>query len=56
MMMATFIRKHFIGAGLQFRGSVPYCHGGKHGSMQAGMVLEKEQRGLHPDRQAAGIE
>jgi hypothetical protein len=34
--------KHLIEAGLQFRGLVYPCHGRKHGSMQADMVLEKE--------------
>jgi hypothetical protein len=41
-------RHHFIRAGLQFRGSVHYHHGGKHGSMQADTVLE-ELRVLHPN-------
>jgi hypothetical protein len=27
--MATLIRKHLIGAGLQFRGLVHYLHGGE---------------------------
>jgi hypothetical protein len=35
----------------RFRGSVHY-HGGKHGSIQAGMVLE-ELRSLHLDPTAA---
>ena len=39
--------KHLIGAGLQFRGSVHYHHGRKHGSIQADMVLEKELRVMH---------
>ena len=34
-------RKHLIVAGLQFRGSVHYHHGRKHGSMLADMVLQK---------------
>ena len=46
--------KHLIGAGLQFRDLVHYHHGGKHGSMQADMVLEKELRVLHIDLQAIG--
>jgi hypothetical protein len=41
--------KHFIGAALQFRGWVHYHHGGKYGSMQADMLLEKELRVLHLD-------
>ena len=32
--------KHLVGTGLQFRGSVRYQHGGKHGSIQADMVPE----------------
>jgi hypothetical protein len=32
---------------------VPYHHGGKHGSIQAVMVLEKELRALHLDSRAA---
>jgi hypothetical protein len=35
-----------------FRGSVHYHHGGKHGSIQAGMVLEKPGV-LHLDPKAA---
>jgi len=42
--------RHFIGAGLQFRGSVHYHHGREHGTMQADMVLE-ELRVLHLDLQ-----
>ena len=34
--------KHLFGAGLQFRGSVHY-HGGKYGSTQADMVLERAE-------------
>ena len=45
-----------IGAGLQFRGLVCYHHGGKHGGMQAGMVLEWYMRVLHLDPQGAGGE
>lgn len=36
-----------------FRGLVRYHHGEEHGGTQAGMVLEKELRGLHLDQQAA---
>ena len=45
--------KHFIGAGLKFRGSAHYQHGRKHSSMQADTVLEKELRVLYVDLQAA---
>jgi hypothetical protein len=47
--------QHLIGAGLQFRGSVHYHHGRKHGSVQADMVLE-ELRVLQLDPQATGRE
>ena len=50
MTMATLIKEnHFIGAGLQSRGSVHYHHGRRHGGMQADMVLEKKLRVLHLD-------
>ena len=38
----------YLGLAYSFRGSVHYHHGGKHGSMQADMVLE-ELRVLGPD-------
>jgi hypothetical protein len=41
--------KHFIGAGLQFRGLIHYHHSGKHGSAQADMVPETQLRVLHLD-------
>jgi hypothetical protein len=40
----SYKEKHLIGAGIQFRGLVHYHHGGKHGSMQADMMLKKELR------------
>jgi hypothetical protein len=44
--MATCIKENLsLGLAHRFRGSVHY-HGGKHGSIQAGMVLE-ELRVLH---------
>ena len=53
----SYKRKHLIGAGLQVRRSlVHHCHGGKPGSVQADMVLEKELRVLHLDGQAPGRE
>jgi hypothetical protein len=52
--MATLIKeKHFIGAGYSFRGLLHYCHGWKHGGMQAGVVLERSLRVLYLDPQAA---
>jgi hypothetical protein len=41
---------------IYFRGLVYYQHSGKHGSMQAVMMLEKQLRVLHPDVQAVGLE
>jgi hypothetical protein len=41
--------KHLIGLSYSFKGLVYYHHGG----MQVDMVLEKEQRALHLDLQAA---
>ena len=48
--------KHLTGAGLQLRGLGHHRHGGKHGGIQADMVLEEELRVLHLDPWAAGIE
>ena len=46
--------KNLIEAGVQFRDLIHYHCGGKHGAMQADVVLEKEMRVLHLDLQAAG--
>ena len=46
----------YLGLADSFRGLVYYHHGRKHGDTQAGMVLEKQLRVLHPDPQAAGRE
>jgi hypothetical protein len=51
MMKATLIKQHSTGAGLEFQCSVCYHHGGKHGSMQADIMLE-EPRALHLDPKA----
>ena len=40
-----------LGLAYRFRGSVHYHHGGKHGSIQADMMLEKELRVVHLDWQ-----
>ena len=54
MSKATLIKaKISLGLAYSFRGSVHYHHGGKHGSMPADTVLEKELRVLHLDRKAA---
>lgn len=42
MTTATFIRKHFTGAGLQLRGLVYYHHGAKRGSTWADMFAREE--------------
>jgi hypothetical protein len=50
MTIATLIKESIsLGLTYSFKGSVLYHHGGKHGSMQADMVLEKELRVLHLD-------
>ena len=43
--------KHLIGAGLQFRVLVHYCHGRKHSCTRADMMLEKEMRIFYLDPQ-----
>ena len=52
-MTKAIVIKEIISLGLAygFRGSVHCHHGGKHGSMQADMVLE-EPRALHLDLKA----
>lgn len=55
MTKVTLIKKHLIGLAYNFRGSVHYQHGRKHGSVLAGMVLEKELRVLHLDQKSARI-
>lgn len=49
----SYKRIHLVRAGLQFTGLVHYHHGGKHGGMQAGMVLERYLRLLHLDLQTS---
>ena len=52
----SYKRKHLTGVGLQFRG-LTHCYSKKkNGGTQADMVLEKELRLLHPDKQTAGKE
>ena len=54
MTKATLIKANiYLGLAYSFRGSVHYHHGGRHGSVQADMVLE-ELRVLHLDLQAPG--
>ena len=52
---SSYKGKHLI-RGYLFRGLVHYHHSWIHGSMQADMVVKKEQRVLHSDSQAAGTE
>lgn len=52
MSMSTLIKKHIIGAGLQFRG-LDHYHDRKHGGMQVDMVLERQLRVLRLDQQTA---
>jgi hypothetical protein len=52
MTSASLIKTNlYLGLAYSFRGSV-HCHGGKHGNVQADMVLE-ELRVLHLDPKAA---
>jgi hypothetical protein len=52
--VATLIKENIsLGLAYSFRGSVHCHHDGKHGSMQADMVLEKALRTLHLNLQAA---
>jgi hypothetical protein len=53
---SSYKEKHLIWAGLQFRALIHYCHGRKHGSTQADMVLEinSQKFFLHLRLQAAG--
>jgi hypothetical protein len=50
--MATLVKEN-IQLGLAYS-LVYYLHGGKHGSIQADMVLEKELRTLYPDQHVVG--
>jgi hypothetical protein len=54
-MAKTTLTKENIQLGLaySFRGSVHHHHGGKHGSVQADIVLEEELRVPHLDLKAA---
>ena len=47
----SYKEKHLTGAGLLFRDFILCHYGGKHGSIQVDMVLEKELRVLHLDLQ-----
>jgi hypothetical protein len=47
MIMASLKKDISLGLAYSFRDSVYHHHGGKQGSIQAGMVLEKELRVLH---------
>jgi hypothetical protein len=50
MITAALVKENIeLGLAYSFRGLVHYPHGGKHGSIQADMVMEKELRGLHLD-------
>jgi hypothetical protein len=50
MTMATLTKENIsLRQTYSFRGLVDYPHDGKHGGMQADMLLEKELRVLHLD-------
>ena len=49
MTNASLIKDNIeLGLAYRFRGSAHYHQGRKHGSVQTGMMLEKELRILHP--------
>jgi hypothetical protein len=52
-MTTATLTKLRLGPAYRFEGPVHYHHGGKHGSIQADMMLEKELRVLHIDLWAA---
>ena len=53
MTKASLIKANiYLGLAYSFKGLVHYPHGGKHGSIQADLVLE-ELRVLHLDPKAA---
>jgi hypothetical protein len=53
MTEATLIKDNVqLRLAYRLRGSVHYHHGRKHGSIQAGMVLEKKLRVFHLDMKA----
>ena len=55
MTKASLIKENIeLGLAYSFRGVVHYHQGGKHGSMQVDMVLEKKLRVLDLDPQATG--
>ena len=49
----SYKRQHLIEGGFHSRGSIRYHYGGKHGSLQADMVWEKEMKVLYLDLKAA---
>ena len=57
MTTATLLKESIsLELAYRFQHLVHYHHGGKHGGVQAHMMLEKQLRVLHPDLQVAGIE
>jgi hypothetical protein len=53
MAKVTPVEDTYLGLAYSFRGSVHYFHGGKHDSIWADVVLEKELRVLNVDPRAA---
>lgn len=56
MTTTTLKKENVIAAALHVQRFSPLYHGTKHGGIQAGIVLERKQRVLYPNGQAAGIE
>lgn len=53
MITATYRGKCVIGSFLQFKGLFHYNCGRKHGTQQVDVMLERQPKVLHPDKQAA---
>lgn len=54
-LQQLLLRKTFNWVAHSFRGLLPYHHGRKYGSMQAGMVLVRELRDLHLNLKATVV-
>lgn len=55
MATATLLKANIeLGLAYRFRSLVHYCHGRKHGDMQADIKPEKELRVLHQNWKAEG--
>jgi len=54
--MATLVKENIsLGLAYRFGSLVHHCHGGKHGSVQADLVLEEELRYIHLDAKTTEV-